>query len=302
MRRFLPLASYMTMLMVLLGTLFKLMHWPSADEMVIAGLGSVIFLIPFYFIVRIKDTPNFFGKFAYFSLIFSSCVSVIGVLFKIMHWSGADEMCIFGIGTLIFPSLLFYTIFQAKKANNNFKESYYGFFGILLFCLLVVSIAYRNIYGVAETFDYSYRLMETNNIELMKSIDSTDGNNNSKELKTEILKTIHEIEELKSLVKKESKMSVSPYGVVEYRMNDKDVVFSVLRNNKGEQLLRKLSNINRKLQEISNKENKGLIFLHNRMDPKNRVHNQFGHHPASGILAKLTYFQNDLILSYKSLD
>ena len=109
----------MTVLMVLLGTLFKLTHWPGADEMVTAGLGSVIFLIPFYFIVRIKDTPNFFEKFAYFSLILSSCVSVIGILFKIMHCPGADEMCIFGIGTLIFPSLLLYAIFQTKKTNNN---------------------------------------------------------------------------------------------------------------------------------------------------------------------------------------
>ena len=292
----------MTMLMVLLGTLFKLMHWPSADEMVIAGLGSVIFLIPFYFIVRIKDTPNFFGKFAYFSLIFSSCVSVIGVLFKIMHWPGADEMCIFGIGTLIFPSLLFYTIFQAKKANNNFKESYYGFFGILLFCLLVVSIAYRNTYGVAETFDYSYRLMESNNLELMKSIDSTDGNNNNKELKTEILKTIHEIEELKLLVKKGSNMSENLNGETNYRMNDQNIGTRVLVNNKGRQLLEKLKSLHEKIQEINNHKRNGLVFLNQSMFPKNREFNQFGHHPASGILAKLTYFQNDLILSYKSLD
>jgi hypothetical protein len=121
MRRFLPIASYFTMMSVMFGTLFKLMHWPGADEMVIAGLGSVIFLIPFYFIVRIKDTPSFFGKFAYFSLIFSSCVSILGVLFKIMDWPGAADLCVIGIGSLIFPSLFFYAIFQIKKSNNIFK-------------------------------------------------------------------------------------------------------------------------------------------------------------------------------------
>lgn len=302
MRRFLPIASYFTMMSVMFGTLFKLMHWPGADEMVIAGLGSVIFLIPFYFIARIKDTPSFFGKFAYFSLIFSSCVSILGVLFKIMDWPGAADMCVIGIGSLIFPSLFFYAIFQIKKSNNNFKESYYGFFGILLFCLLVVSFAYKNTFGLAETLDYSYRLVETNNLKLMSLLDTTNLRGKNIELKREILKTIDEIEELKLIVKKEAKMEKYPNGEIRYRMNDQDVVFRVLRNNKGEQLLNKLSSINRKLQENSNKENKGLIFLHNRMDPKNRVHNQFSNHPASGFLAKLTCFQNDLILCYMSLD
>lgn len=301
MRRFLPIASYFTMMCVLFGTLFKLMHWPGADEMVIAGLGSVIFLIPFYFIVRIKDMPSFIGKFAYFSLIFSSCVSILGVLFKIMDWPGAADMCVIGIGSLIFPSLFFYAIFQIKKSNNNFKESYYGFFGILLFCLLVVSFAYKNTFGLAETFDYSYRLVETNNLKLMSLLDTTNLRGKNIELKREILKTIDEIEELKLIVKKEAKIEKYPNDEIRYRINDQNVGTRILVNDRGRQLFEKINGIHKELQKINENQN-GLIFLNQSMSRKNREFNQFGQHPTSGILSKLTCFQNDLILSYMSLD
>lgn len=293
MRRFLPLASYIVMWSVLLGTLFKLMHWPGADEMIISGLGTVIFLIPFYFIVRIKDTPSFFGKFAYFSLIFSSCVSVLGVLFKIMHWPGADEMCILGISSLIFPSLLFYAIFQAKKANNNFKESYYGFFGILLFCLLVVSFAYRPASDVVNTLDYFRVVLDKQNISKLGNDIDKELIYNNIELQQDLDNIVNSIEDIKLEILKECKMEVNPDGNLNYKKDNLDVSTRILvRQRKGNELFQKLETVN---QQLSIHGGFSLSILNKWKNGADWTYKNFGNMPASGALAKLTCIQTELL-------
>lgn len=278
MRRFLPLASYMTMVMVLFGTLFKIMHWPGANEMVIAGLGTVIFIIPFYFIVRIKDTPNFFGKFAYFSLIFSTCVSILGVLFKIMHWPGASEMCIVGIASLIFPSLLFYAIYQAKKSNNNFKESYYGFFGILLFCFLVVVMAYKPTSDVIGSFDYLNKILLTKNQKQDLSLYSQD-----------IQDAFQYIENIKSEIIEKSGTRMSSDNQIDYRKDNMDAVTRVfMKDNTGQKMFSLL-------QQVQRNHKASLDLLDKSSNHYEWVRKNFYNMPSVGAVAKLTGIQYELL-------
>lgn len=278
MRRFLPLASYMTMVMVLFGTLFKIMHWPGANEMVIAGLGTVIFIIPFYFIVRIKDTPNFFGKFAYFSLIFSTCVSILGVLFKIMHWPGASEMCIVGIASLIFPSLLFYAIYQAKKSNNNFKESYYGFFGILLFCFLVVVMAYKPTSDVIGSFDYLNKILLTKNQKQDLSLYSQD-----------IQDAYQYIENIKSEIIEKSGTRMSSDNQIDYRKDNMDAVTRVfMKDNTGQKMFSLL-------QQVQRNHKASLDLLDKSSNHYEWVRKNFYNMPSVGAVAKLTGIQYELL-------
>ncbi|MBL7788779.1 MAG: hypothetical protein JNL75_02965 [Chitinophagales bacterium] len=278
MRRFLPLASYMTMVMVLFGTLFKIMHWPGANEMVIAGLGTVIFIIPFYFIVRIKDTPNFFGKFAYFSLIFSTCVSILGVLFKIMHWPGASEMCIVGIASLIFPSLLFYAIYQAKKSNNNFKESYYGFFGILLFCFLVVVMAYKPTSDVIGSFDYLNKILLTKNQKQDLSLYSHD-----------IQDAYQYIENIKSEIIEKSGTRMSSDNQIDYRKDNMDAVTRLfMKDNTGQKMFSLL-------QQVQRNHKASLDLLDKSSNHYEWVRKNFYNMPSVGAVAKLTGIQYELL-------
>lgn len=278
MRRFLPLASYMTMVMVLFGTLFKIMHWPGANEMVIAGLGTVIFIIPFYFIVRIKDTPNFFGKFAYFSLIFSTCVSILGVLFKIMHWPGASEMCIVGIASLIFPSLLFYAIYQAKKSNNNFKESYYGFFGILLFCFLVVVMAYKPTSDVIGSFDYLNKILLTKNQKQDLSLYSQD-----------IQDAYQYIENIKSEIIEKSGTRMSSDNQIDYRKDNMDAVTRVfMKDNTGQKMFSLL-------QQVQRNHKASFDLLDKSSNHYEWVRKNFYNMPSVGAVAKLTGIQYELL-------
>jgi hypothetical protein len=285
------------MMCVLLGTLFKLMHWPYANEMVIQGLGSVIFIIPFYFIVRIKDTPSFFGKFSYFSLIFSSCVSVIGVLFKIMHWPGSDEMLILGISSLIFPSLLFYAIFQIKKSNNNFKESYYGFFGILLFCLLVVSFAFRPASDVVNTLDYFYKVFEVKNTTNFKLDDKLAKDVN---FQNDIETAYNFIEGEKANLLKVCGAVNDNEGNVLYKKDDLDASTRIfIYQGKGLALFEMLKKINKQFIKVEEQERIGLIVLKDAGNGQKWTQKNFGNIPAAGALAKLTSIQTEL-LQYKA--
>lgn len=268
----------MTMVMVLFGTLFKIMHWPGANEMVIAGLGTVIFIIPFYFIVRIKYTPNFFGKFAYFSLIFSTCVSILGVLFKIMHWPGASEMCIVGIASLIFPSLLFYAIYQAKKSNNNFKESYYGFFGILLFCFLVVVMAYKPTSDVIGSFDYLNKILLTKNQKQDLSLYSQD-----------IQDAYQYIENIKSEIIEKSGTRMSSDNQIDYRKDNMDAVTRVfMKDNTGQKMFSLL-------QQVQRNHKASLDLLDKSSNHYEWVRKNLYNMPSVGAVAKLTGIQYELL-------
>lgn len=283
------------MISVLFGTLFKLMHWPGANEMVIAGLGSVIFIIPFYFIVRIKDTPSFFGKFAYFSLILSTAVSVLGVLFKIMYWPGANEMLILGIGSLIFPSLLFYSIFQIKKSTTNFKESYYGFFGILLFCLLVVSFAYRPVSDVVNSFYYMNQLLENKNGTHQLNSEQLNLVYQDEQIQSNLIGLYQTIEEVKEKILLDCHVRKNDDGSIDYKKDNLDASIRILVNNsKGNELYQKLVDINDKIRRNSGNENFTFLILIGESKSYDWSRKNFSNMPASGTIAKLTAIQSEL--------
>ncbi|MBP6730664.1 MAG: hypothetical protein KA149_01320 [Chitinophagales bacterium] len=99
--------------LISLGILFKVMHWPGANVQLLVGIlsFSIVFL-PLAFLLKVKDTANL-----NYRLLFSlgGLVMSISILFKILHWPGAD---ILGITAIPITGLLFLPIYFVSGVRN----------------------------------------------------------------------------------------------------------------------------------------------------------------------------------------
>jgi hypothetical protein len=98
----------------LVGTFFKIQHWPGANIMIAVGLTSlaiIYFPMGFYFLGNNKQ-----NVVATVSGLFLSLIPV-SIMFKHLHWPGALVMVIAAISTapLVFAGLLY----MRKKATPD---------------------------------------------------------------------------------------------------------------------------------------------------------------------------------------
>lgn len=82
---------------VLTGIVFKLLHWPGANMMLIVGAGSLAidYLISAFWNNYVNVSSANRVK-AYLQGV-AKAVVVLGVLFKVMHWPNSQEILIAGL-------------------------------------------------------------------------------------------------------------------------------------------------------------------------------------------------------------
>lgn len=103
MKKTLKISGVTSIILILLGVIFKSMHWPGAGIAVVLGLGffSLVF-IPLNIVLKFKDNQEQSNKTILTIGMLTASVATIGVLFKIMHWPYAN--------ILMFSSLLVFMI------------------------------------------------------------------------------------------------------------------------------------------------------------------------------------------------
>lgn len=120
------------MALILIATVFKLLHLPGAGVLLILGLGSMTFIfLPIAYIILLKSTTDNLLKLVFHTAFISFAVDFIGMLFKIMHWPGAGWFMIIGLPlpfVLFLPAYIIYHSRRKLKTDTNF-------FAILLFMI-----------------------------------------------------------------------------------------------------------------------------------------------------------------------
>ncbi len=102
--------------LLLAGTIFKLMHWPGANIMVVIGASLlVLFYLPLLLYYKLKESPRseaLMHTTGFLGLAFTT----LGTLFKIMHWPGAAVILLGGMAALAFGyvPLYFYKKYQSS--------------------------------------------------------------------------------------------------------------------------------------------------------------------------------------------
>ena len=124
----------------ILGSIFKIMHWPGASALLVMGITiiSLIFL-PLLFILKSKELEGFKEKFILGTGVLLGILFSLSTLFKIQHWPGANRMWIIALGILflVYIPVYFFTGIrnQETKANTVISSILLITAGGLLFTL-----------------------------------------------------------------------------------------------------------------------------------------------------------------------
>lgn len=97
------------------GALFKVMHWPGANIMLIIGTLTLTFLfLPYFFYMQFKEQTEKKGKIIAALGMITAALLCISALFKILHWPGAGAMI---VGFTIF-FVLFIPLYMINGMRN----------------------------------------------------------------------------------------------------------------------------------------------------------------------------------------
>jgi hypothetical protein len=98
------------------GLIFKFLHWPGASIALILGIGllSLVFL-PLMFILKIREQQNTKDKAIIGIGTLSGILISLGILFKVMHWPGANIMM---QGSIVVMLLLFLPLYFFTGIRN----------------------------------------------------------------------------------------------------------------------------------------------------------------------------------------
>ena len=161
MKKAMLISGFISSVLVMTGILFKFMHWPGASALLVFGIGSssLIFL-PLLLILKVKENKQVKNRLIILIGMISAITLSLGILFKIMHWPGANMLGISSIVCLVglFLPIYFTTgIRNPETKTNTIIISLIICLGSGLFLALVNS---RPSATIAEKSYYSNQQMQ----------------------------------------------------------------------------------------------------------------------------------------------
>ncbi len=144
----------------ILGTLFKVQHWPGASIMLTLGLaGLALGFLPAFARYRIKEAKRkneSINKGLWIGGIIAGMLVIMGTLFKIMHWPGAGIALIVSwslLAVVILPLLVLNQLKQSEQRINSF-------FGILIITVSAAVFIMALMRSTPEYYSFGYVVME----------------------------------------------------------------------------------------------------------------------------------------------
>jgi drug/metabolite transporter (DMT)-like permease len=117
-RIFLVITAFFSGMLFILGTLFKIQHWPMAGSILtLAAISGILFFIPALVISRLSDQENKAKRPAYMLGAAGIVLFVAGMLFKMQHWPLATMFIIIGIILLCYLAFPMYTWLTWKEES-----------------------------------------------------------------------------------------------------------------------------------------------------------------------------------------
>lgn len=162
------------------GILFKIMHWPGCNEMLILSLMIISIL---YFIKGLlfgshsKPIMNFLSSFGL-------SILSIAILFYVMHWPGSQAIGIIGMVSLVVVLIAY---FLAEGSNRSAILGFSEKTGLVLFVLLISTLLISSNKKIKVTEAMLYEQVNSYN-RMESSVEF--GNKLVNELNSDFTKTI----------------------------------------------------------------------------------------------------------------
>jgi hypothetical protein len=139
MKKYIYLLGILTANLIMSGSLFKVMHWPGANILLVSGTILFGFLfLPVALIASYMESGKYKILHWVTYLVFTS--GVFTVLFKAMHWPGSDILlkCSLPLPFVLFlPVYLYQTRHTKEVTDNDFLGVLFGLTFIAVFSALL---------------------------------------------------------------------------------------------------------------------------------------------------------------------
>jgi hypothetical protein len=144
MKKFIYISGIVIINIFVFGALFKIMHWPGANVLIMLGLGSFcIGFLPLAFIHSYKGNGNQY-KSLYIAGFICAFITFIGAMFKILHWPGAGWFLLVGI-PLPFLYFLPMYIYHQNKAKEKSAVNLLGVMFLMVYVAVFSAILALNV-------------------------------------------------------------------------------------------------------------------------------------------------------------
>jgi hypothetical protein len=127
MKKIMMISGVVSVALMTMGIVLKFLHWPGAAVGIVLGVGviSLIFL-PLLFLLKIKEQNQLKDKALTGLGTLSAICLTLGVLFKVMHWPGANMLSIIALAFLMclyLPVYFFSGIRNPDTKTNTIVNS-----------------------------------------------------------------------------------------------------------------------------------------------------------------------------------
>ena len=124
-----------TAIIVFLGTLFKVNHWPGAAILLVVGITILVFVfMPLALVSSYKAEGNKGKRLLYIVTWLTAFLIFTAMLFKIQHWALSGLLMLVSIP---FPFVVFLPVYLMSRPGNT-NENIYSTVSVL-FLLMIIS-------------------------------------------------------------------------------------------------------------------------------------------------------------------
>ena len=204
-------------LILTIGCLFKIMHWPFAGILIVVGmlLLSCIF-IPFAIVSSYKNEDNKRLKPLYILTAIVFSINFISALFKIMHWPYSELMLIISLPLPFVVLLPIYLLYNRNDKEINYKNfmpiMYFFAYFAAISALLALNVSQNVIDNISESatilnakteiLEYECKSMALNS--KTDTCMKEKAKNEIQNIEIQATKICNKIEELKKIIIKEA--------------------------------------------------------------------------------------------------
>lgn len=151
MKKFTYNFGIISIVLVYLGSLFKLMHWPLAGWLFTFGMvGFILIFVPFALVNNYKTAGNKKELLLYIVIFLVALLEYGGALFKVMHWPGASLLMIIAIP---FPFLVFVPVYLYITSKDKS-------FSLTHTVVILLFIAYMGVTSALLALGYSKNIID----------------------------------------------------------------------------------------------------------------------------------------------
>lgn len=135
MKQKIYILGLVTAIIVFLGTLFKVNHWPGAAILLVVGITILVFVfMPLALVSSYKAEGSKGKRLLYIVTWLTAFIVFAAMLFKIQHWAGAGLLLLVSIP---FPFVVFLPVFLMTRPGKT-NENIYSTVSVL-FLLMIIS-------------------------------------------------------------------------------------------------------------------------------------------------------------------